>query len=212
MTSGYTRAENIYEDPRSGEQIRVRESTMPSRYYDDNDVYDRRSRSAQPPYDRQVGSVRSDLTRRNLRDHNGYDSPRQSTRDDYEDDRYNRRSRRRSSSRSSDSPRHRKHDRRDRGARSVSANGREKKSDDFFDKNFDTSLKGGLAAAAGAGLGTLAARRFGNANPYRHDEDYTWKTIGGGAAGAALGNAAEKRYSTWKDDKAKSRSRSRGYN
>lgn len=180
-----------------------------------------------------AAAARSELSTQNLQRYNDRMSNHRVSREHYNDrdrDHYydyddrDRRSspprrRRRSSSRSSaeSSPprRRRSHSRRssrDRRARSLSDGRSERRKSDwnenaeeFFNKNFDRSSNGAIAAAAGAGLGYYTARKFGGGDPHRPRDKNNWRTIGGGVAGAALGNALEKR---WHDREDKRRQRS----
>ncbi|KAK0260869.1 hypothetical protein LTR01_001781 [Friedmanniomyces endolithicus] len=66
---------------------------------------------------------------------------------------------------------------------------------------FDVSERGVLAAAAGAGVGAIAVRRFGEKDFEQSGGHDTWKTIGGVLVGGALANAAEKRWARHEADK-----------
>ncbi|KAK0864427.1 hypothetical protein LTS02_005963 [Friedmanniomyces endolithicus] len=66
---------------------------------------------------------------------------------------------------------------------------------------FDVSERGVLAAAAGAGVGAIAVRRFGERDFEQSGGHDTWKTIGGVLVGGALANAAEKRWLKHEDEK-----------
>ena len=200
-----------YDDPRTGERVHIREHESPSNYIDNE--YDRQLAPVKYSYDHHYGSdSRSALTTRNLQD---YDRHARRRSEDYDyDDRPRRR--RRSSSRSTNSSPdryrsydRRRDDRRDRRPHSLGTdrprNGNfDQKAGDFVDKNFDQSFDGLLAAAAGAGLGAVASHRLGKSDRDRargSSKDDTWKTVGSSVAGAALGNAAEKRYRQWREEK-----------
>lgn len=214
MPSNSSRIDTTYDDPRTGERVRIREQETPAQYIDSE--YDKQLAPIRhrPQDDYQNGGGRSDLTRGNLQDYDEYASRRRVTREHYVGDRRSPPRRRRSSSRSTNSspPRRRRSDSRDRRddrddrrhrrARSLSANGRPKDSTrDFFDKNFDQGFEGFLTAAAGAGIGAISAHKFGHGDSHGRKGSDRWKTIGGGVAGAAMGNAAGKRWKQYEEDK-----------
>jgi hypothetical protein len=71
---------------------------------------------------------------------------------------------------------------------------------------FDSSGNGILAAAAGAGIGAITARRFADRNPYdsrSHEASgrERLKTLGGAIAGGLIANAAEERFRRWTAEK-----------
>ena len=142
--------------------------------------------------------MRQDLTSSNLQP---YD--RRATQERFSDDNV-RRPRRRDSSLSSTasslSPSQRRPDWRkgDRDRRTRSEDIRHR-----LDRDFDTSFDGVIAAAAGAGIGALTARRVGSRdNPYKpREKPRPWKTVGGAVVGAAAFNAAENWLRGYVDDK-----------
>ncbi|KAK3710115.1 hypothetical protein LTR37_010546 [Vermiconidia calcicola] len=61
--------------------------------------------------------------------------------------------------------------------------------------NLDGSPNGILVGAIGAGIGAIAARRFGSRNHFDEDTgSTTWKTLGGALAGGVVANVAEERF------------------
>lgn len=116
--------------------------------------------------------------------------------------------RRRDHDSDSDSSRERRRRRRDRRARSERPKpkqeddeGRlwysgEKRCDaNFMERHFDSSYDGLLAAAAGAAIGAITARRFAG------EEKRGWKTVGGAVAGAAAVNLAENHWRIYTEEK-----------
>lgn len=65
----------------------------------------------------------------------------------------------------------------------------------FVERNFDPSYDGILAAAAGAALGAMTARRFGG------EMNSKLKMLGGGLAGAMAFNASENQYKIFLEEK-----------
>lgn len=208
MSSRSNRVATTYNDPRTCENVQVQ--AIP--YSDVDNVRNTQLDLQRRPQDR-GDLVRSDFTSKHLQDYDNYATRRRVTRERYVDDhdRPPRRERRNSSRSTNSSPprtrsRPRSRDRRngrDRRARSLSADGRsaERSTEDFFDRHFDKSFDGIAATVAGAGIGAITARRFGSGNPHRPGERNHWRTVGGSVAGAAIGNAAEKRWRRYVDEK-----------
>lgn len=74
----------------------------------------------------------------------------------------------------------------------------------IVERNFDSSYDGLFAAAAGAAIGAMTARRFGGYDHYTEEgrEKHKWKTIAGGVAGAAAFNFVENRYRVYTEERA----------
>jgi hypothetical protein len=193
--------EMTYDDPRTGERVRKRGvQDIPAEEVDN--VRQRELATLNKPKE-QRDLVHRDLTSQNLQLYN-----RRATQERFPDDNF-RRPRRRNSSPSSNasSPsrsRRRRPDRRkgDRDRRTRSEDIRHR-----LDRDFDTSFDGVIAAAAGAGIGALTARRFGGRdNPYKpQKKSPPWKTVGGAVVGAAAFNAAENWLRVYVDDRVEGR-------
>ncbi|KAK3720805.1 hypothetical protein LTR37_003468 [Vermiconidia calcicola] len=114
-----------------------------------------------------------------------------------------------SESSANDRRRHRRGHRRARSERAVDADDdggyawyseKPRRDCNFFEKNFDSSYDGIFAAAAGAAIGAMTARRFA----YKHGDakdKQRWKALGGAAAGATAFNLAENRYRVFTEEK-----------
>ena len=74
----------------------------------------------------------------------------------------------------------------------------------IVERNFDSSYDGLIAAAAGAAIGAMTARRFGGYDHYSDEgrSKHKWKTIAGGVAGAAAFNLVENQYRTYTEERA----------
>ena len=186
-----------YDDLRTGERVRKRGvQDIPAKEVDN--VRQRELASLNKP-EEQRDLVRRDLTSQNLQP---YDRPATQQRfpvDDF------RRPRRRNSSLSSDASSPSRPPRR-RPPRQTGDRERRTRSEDIrhrLDRDFDTSFDGVIAAAAGAGIGALTARRFGSRDDRYKPQDKSppWKTVGGAVVGAAAFNAAENRLRGYVDDK-----------
>lgn len=212
-----------YEDPRTGDRIReygVRHVPVNDVRGDELATIPYNRGQA----DAAATAARSELSVQNLQRYNDRMSNHRVSREhynergdyDYDDRSSPPRRRRRSSSRSSaesSPPRRRRSTSRrrsrsrsrsrDRRAHSLSDDGHgrrksdwDRNAEEFFNKNFDRSSNGAIAAAAGAGLGYWATKKFGGGgDPHRPRDKNNWRSIGGGVAGAALGNAVEKHWS-----------------
>ncbi|KAK5171983.1 uncharacterized protein LTR77_003620 [Saxophila tyrrhenica] len=118
------------------------------------------------------------------------------------------------SSSDSDYDRRRRHRSRHRRARSAKParpesedddgilwySGRSRKDGNFLERNFDSSYDGLFAAAAGAAIGAMTARRFAHTEGDEKNMKNV-KTVGGLVAGAAAFNAAENRYRLFTEEK-----------
>lgn len=161
--------------------------------------------------------------RRQLRSDPGYDDNRRvskwrdaSKSDDSEDDSYreNRRRRRRDRRPHEDSaaqdedvgPSRRHKSREERKLEEEAAlqdDGRlwysmkNRRDGNWAERNFDSSYDGILAAAAGAALGAITVKHFGN----DYNSNRGWKTVGGAVAGAVAFNAGENWYRVFTEEK-----------
>lgn len=146
------------------------------------------------------------------------DRRRESRRDEFRD-----RSRRRRDDHSdsdSESSRERRHRRRHRRAKSEQGaardaedkdsdsrlwySGRPRKEGKWYERTFDSSYDGLIAAGAGAAIGGITARSFTN------DENKRWKVAGGAIAGATAFNLAENKYRLYTEEKEEQREKREG--
>jgi hypothetical protein len=75
----------------------------------------------------------------------------------------------------------------------------------LVEQHFDLSPDGALYAALGAGVGAIAARRFGGNHFDSKSGSQNWKTIAGAVIGGVGANAAEKAFQRKKFDKFQQR-------
>ncbi|KAK5117655.1 hypothetical protein LTR62_005078 [Meristemomyces frigidus] len=90
--------------------------------------------------------------------------------------------------------------------------GKPRRDGSFFEKNFDSSYDGLIAAAAGAAMGAITVRNFTSSDgdmrskeeiPEEERNSKLLKVVGGAAAGAALFNAGENWYRIFTEEREK---------
>ena len=71
------------------------------------------------------------------------------------------------------------------------------------ERNLDFSPDGALFAALGAGVGAIAAKRFGanHFNGGKDDKNEGWKTLAGAVVGGVAANAAASKWQNHRQEK-----------
>ena len=217
MASAYVPYSDVYNDPDYSRGPRPDRSRVQSVPYEDIDAV--RQRQFEEYY--RPRAQRDELSQSNLTAHQSA-AARKFLRERSADDAYRRSRRRdddyssRSSSRSDDRDdqnRRRRNSRRDDNTaltrRTQSEKRNQSKQSNTYDgdvrgmaqRNLDFSPDGALVAALGAGVGAIAARRFGGNHYDPKAGSQSWKTVGGALAGGLAANAAEAYWQKHRQDK-----------
>lgn len=108
--------------------------------------------------------------------------------------------------RSAVSRRHRRHDDEESDQARLWYSEKDRRDANFFERTFDSSYDGLIAAAAGAAIGAITVRSFSKDDYARNPgeekkKQFLLKTAGGAVAGAALFNVAENKYRVYMEER-----------
>ncbi|KAK3670544.1 hypothetical protein LTR78_009512 [Recurvomyces mirabilis] len=196
------RGQEDYTTRRVERQRHTDDAVVPYRRQADDD-YDRRTtpRGAMSRYDNDSDSD-SSYDHRRRRRRRGDD---RRTRSKYRSEAGSRRSQQQDQKQYQDQD----PDQNDDNASRLWYSGKPRRDGSFFEKNFDSSYDGLIAAAAGAAMGAITYRNFtsSDADPKLSEMDpetknqKILKTVAGAAAGAALFNAGENWYRIFTEER-----------